>query len=318
MDDSPPLFSAHFDCVDDMMRTVLQRLLNAGEPFKARKGDGKELLGVSLRLNNPRARLSRSEMRGKVYSGLGEFLWYLSGANNLRFIEYYLRRYEEASDNGINVHGAYGPRLFGGPGPNQLRNVVRLLQSHPSSRRAAIQLFFADDLSFDYKDIPCTCTMQAIRQKNLLNFVVYMRSNDAYIGLPHDVFAFTMLQEMIARALGLDVGFYYHFVGNIHLYDKRYKDAQKFLDEGVGHLDPMPFMPEGDPWSGVVPALLSAEAAIRNDPCAPAGALDPYWEDILRLLRVYSEGKQEKPGFEERIAAIKSSMSSPTFDVYFP
>jgi thymidylate synthase len=36
--------------------------------------------------------------------------------------------------------------------------------------------------------------------------VTTMRSNDAYLGLPHDVFCFTMLQEIIARSLGREIG----------------------------------------------------------------------------------------------------------------
>ena len=42
--------------------------------------------------------------------------------------------------------------------------------------------------------------------------LTYMRSNDAYWGLPHDVFAFTMLQEILARSLTLELGTYKHAV----------------------------------------------------------------------------------------------------------
>lgn len=38
-----------------------------------------------------------------------------------------------------------------------------------------------------------------------------MRSNDAYLGFPHDVFFFTMIQELVARSLGIRVGDYHHF-----------------------------------------------------------------------------------------------------------
>ncbi len=51
-----------------------------------------------------------------------------------------------------------------------------------------------------------------------LHMSVTMRSNDAYMGLPHDVFCFTMLQEMVAKTLGLELGEYYHYVGSMHLY----------------------------------------------------------------------------------------------------
>lgn len=310
-------FAPEFDCVDDLMREVIIRLINDGLPFSASKGSGVELLGISLRLINPRARISRSETRGKVFSGLGELLWYLSGSNKLAFITYYISAYNEAS-NDDSVRGGYGPRLFGSDGKGQICDVIRLLRDKASSRRAAIQLFFAGDIEQNYPDVPCTCTLQAILRNDALNLIVYMRSNDAYLGLPHDIFAFTMLQEMIARALGVDVGFYQHMVGSIHLYEKNRENAELFLAEKYQTIDPMPPMPKGDPLL-LRHALLKAESSIREDPHASLNErFEPYWEDLLRLLRVYSEKHHKLPGYETRISQIKSGMDSRAYDVYFP
>ena len=60
-----------------------------------------------------------------------------------------------------------------------------------------------------------------------------MRSNDAFKGLPHDVFCFTMLQEIFARTLGVHVGVYKHAVGSLHLYDKDRQKANQYLKEGI-------------------------------------------------------------------------------------
>jgi thymidylate synthase len=249
---------------------------------------------------------------------LGELFWYLSGSDKLDFILHYIPSYDKYSDDKITVHGAYGPRLMTSSGGNQIQNIINLLKSKPTSRRAAMQIFLAGDLKQDYADVPCTCTIQAILRKELLNFVVYMRSNDAYLGLPHDVFAFTMMQEMIARALGVEVGFYHHMVGNLHLYDDRVQNAQEYISEKYQTVAPMPPMPHGDPW-GSLTTLLGAEAAIRTDSCASLNSsLDPYWEDIVRLLRVHSESRHRKAGYEDRVRALRSQMSCSTYDVYFP
>jgi thymidylate synthase len=143
-----------------------------------------------------------------------------------------------------------------------------------------------------------------------------MRSNDAYLGLPHDIFAFTMLQEMIARSLGVDVGFYQHIVGHLHLYDEDIKSAQAYLSEGFQSILPMPPLPMEDPWPAR-PVLLRAETAIRADPqCTLEANFDPYWEDILRLLRVYSENHHKIQGYKDRIEKIRTEMSSNVYDVY--
>ena len=112
-----------------------------------------------LRQRRPR-RLSRSETRGRAFSCLGEFLWYLSGDNQLDFIRHYIKKYDHESEDKKTVYGGYGPRIFCQRGHNQLENVIGLLQEHPTSRRAVIQLFNAEDLGTRprHPDIPCTCT----------------------------------------------------------------------------------------------------------------------------------------------------------------
>ena len=146
--------------LDDAMRCALEALLARGEPVSPSKGDCCELRGALLEITNPRARLSRSESRGHAFSCLGELCWYLTGANELEFIEYYIPKYCEFAEDGI-LFGAYGPRLLRIRGViNQIENVVSLLKRKPSSRQAVVQLFCAEDIIEDHKDIPCTCTIQ--------------------------------------------------------------------------------------------------------------------------------------------------------------
>ena len=186
---------------------VFQKLIACNNRVKASRGNNKELIGVLLKIRNPRARLSRTETRGKMFSCLGEFLWYLAGRNDLEFITYYIPDYKIHSDDGKTIHGGYGPRLMNMRGRfNQFANALNLLNKYPSSRRVVIQLFDAADIAAGHlKDIPCTCTLQFMIRNRKLHLFAYMRSNDAYLGLPHDVFAFTMLQEYMARILGVEL-----------------------------------------------------------------------------------------------------------------
>ena len=45
-----------------------------------------------------------------------------------------------------------------------------------------------------------------------------MRSNDAWLGFPYDVFTFTTIQKILANCLGLRAGRYVHLVGSFHIY----------------------------------------------------------------------------------------------------
>src|SRR5437879_735593 len=82
-----------------------------------------DILGV-VSPENARARLSRSENRGKSFSALGELLWYLSGRNDLSFIKEYVAAYEKDADRDGTIHGGYGPRLFAMRGTvNQIASI---------------------------------------------------------------------------------------------------------------------------------------------------------------------------------------------------
>ncbi len=142
-----------------------------------------------------------------------------------------------------------------------------------------------------------------------------MRSNDAYFGLPHDVFAFTMLQEIIARSLSVEPGTYTHVVGSLHLYEEKREDAQKYLDEGwQSTKEAMPPMPLGAPWPSIE-AILKAEAQIRGsvDWHVSAVGLDPYWTDLIHLLRVHERFKnKDHPAIRE----ILNEVSCPVYKHY--
>ncbi len=299
---------------DDILRTVLGKLLKVKGQISPTRGDATEFTGVLLKLTNPRSRLSRTEKKGTLFSCLGELLWYLSGSNSLDFISYYIHEYKKLTDDGLTIYGGYGPRLFNKNGQNQIRNVIDRLREKPDSRRAVIQLFDADDVTAIAKDIPCTCTLQFFVRNRKLQMFTNMRSNDAFLGLPHDVFAFTMLQEIIARSLAVDVGTYYHSVGSLHLYQKSRKGAEDFISEGWQSTKPMPKMPIGDPWQSIA-VLLKAEADVRVDKKIDLNSLgvDEFWIDLIRIIQIFSCHKKKQ---NSRIPIIKNEMSTKIYNPY--
>ncbi len=313
--------------LDDLLRYVLEAITSVGEPIQPDKGPAREISGVLLELENPRARLSRTETRGKLFSGLGELCWYLAKTNQLEFIRYYIPEYIKSADGDV-IFGGYGPRFFQWHGQNQVHNIIHRLKVHSVSRKAVIQLFDAADLEGKHKDIPCTCTLQFLIRRGQLNLITYMRSNDWFLGLPHDFFAFTMLQEIVASALSVELGTYKHVVGSLHLYDRDEASAQSFLGEAwQSTLSPMPSMPREDPWNAIG-ELLKAESTIRRSAPFNNEALDqvdPYWADLIRLLLVfrekrnreqYSDSQLALQSAAQRIAVIRDSMSSPIYNPF--
>lgn len=302
--------SIHATTIDDLLRDALEAITKNGHKNTATKGSHIELTGVLLELSNPRARLSRTETRGKLFSCLGELCWYLSGSNSLDFISYYVSKYEDFAEDGV-LAGAYGPRLHGER--KQIHTVIEMLKKKPGTRQAVIQLFEFDDLMGSRKDVPCTCNLQFLLRDGRLHLVTYMRSNDIYLGFPHDVFAFTMLQELVSCSIGADLGTYRHMVGSLHLYDEHFERAQSFVREGFQSTESlMPAMPAGDPWSSVA-SLLCTEEQIRvgRDPLMPG--LADYWTDLIRLLQIF---RISKSGIAGDVSSIRTQMSSCAYNTF--
>jgi hypothetical protein len=72
--------------------------------------------------------------------------------------------------------------------------------------------------------------------------IVNMRSNDVFLGVPYDVFSFTMLQEYIAMRTGFQLGSYFHNAGSFHLYERHYNAAtikEKYISTYI--MDKMAF-----------------------------------------------------------------------------
>jgi thymidylate synthase len=301
------------ESLDDILMKLYGTLPQEGTRNVGSRGETLEMLGVALRLQNPRARLSRSENRGKPFSALGELLWYLSARNDLAFIAEYVQAYKDEAEEDGSIHGGYGPRLFNMRGQiDQITSVVNLLLRKPSSRRAVVQLFNAEDIASVHREVPCTTTMQFFNRQGRLHMAVTMRSNDAFKGLPHDAFCFTMLQEMIACRVGVGLGEYYHYAGSMHVYNNNIADLAAYIDEGHHKLAEMPPMPAGNPFD-YVSLLLDCERRMRIGEYFNASDVlsDPYWADLVRLLQAFWAS-----GNEARLNDLLSKFASPIYRSY--
>jgi len=305
----------HFEVptLDDLMHEAVDLLQSEGIHITPTKGGCTETAAATFELTNPRARVSRSATRGRLFSALGELCWYFSGSNRTEDIAYYVSAYRELDEDGL-IFGGYGPRLMSFDGVNQVKYVIRALRDNPFSRKAVIQLFDHQDVTSNHADVPCTCTMQYLVRDGQLAAITYMRSNDVFLGLPHDVFCFTMLQEYIARSIGAELGTYHHMVGSLHMYDTNADELGAFLGEGwQATTQMMPALPPGDPQAGLA-RLLSVEHELRTG--MPSESInfgpDPYWADLGRLLGVYAV----RNGPIEAIERIRSQMDSNYYDLY--
>ncbi len=281
---------------DEILRKLYSELSKSTDTFEASKGKGQDLLGPKVILKDPRARISATATRGRLISALAEFCWYMSGSADLDFIRFYIPTYPPAGATG-SIEEAYGPRLVGsgefGRSSDQIERVIDRLRRKPDTRRAVISILEPGDLEPGRMEAPCTTALQFIRRRERLHMVAVMRSNDAYLGFPHDVFCFTMIQELVARSLGVKVGEYHHFATSLHLYEQDVEKVSHYLDEGFQNPTfAMPKMPSGCQRKHLS-AFLDIEKAIRNGVVTKASQikLPHYWRDLSLVLLRYADVK---------------------------
>jgi len=149
-----------------------------------------------------------------------EWQWYLSGDRNLKGLEKTYGKVPEiwkrmAFDNG-DVNSNYGWQWNRN---NQLSRVIKLLKANKSTRQATISIYDGKEISEYIYDTPCTYSVQFTIVNDRLNMSVLMRSNDLWFGFCNDQYCFSRLQEMVSNELNIEIGTYYHYAHNLHVYE---------------------------------------------------------------------------------------------------
>lgn len=216
--------------VNDAFIRVLKELKCGGAESAPRGMKVKELINVCVEIENPRDRIVNVPERNiNMAYAFGELCWYLSGRNDLKMMKYYSRFMVRGTDDGETLNSAYGYRIFSGKHPcipfNQFENVKRLLKKDPDSRQAIIHLHTPNNKKTN--DEVCTLSLQFLIRNGKLDMITTMRSNDIVLGFTYDVFAFTMLQEILANELSVDLGKYFHNAGSMHIYENKYDLLKK-------------------------------------------------------------------------------------------
>lgn len=97
---------------------------------------------------------------------LFESLWMLSGRNDLAPLQYYVSNFDNYSDDGVTLNGAYGFRWrnheFLVSYIDQLEKIISHLRKTPNSRRAVLQMWNVEDDLLkieESKDVCCNLSV---------------------------------------------------------------------------------------------------------------------------------------------------------------
>ena len=193
----------------------------------SRNGTTIESLGCCFSIVNPRNRwvISRSPALNPSFA-LAEVVWILNGSKDAEVINHWNPILQNYAGCTAQYHGAYGYRLRSHFEIDQLDRAFNALSINKDTRQIVLQIW---DSTIDLpdtdgkpqaEDIPCNiCSFLKVR-KNKLEWMQICRSNDLFLGVPHNFVQFTCLQEIIAGWLNVDIGSYTHLSDSLHIYQK--------------------------------------------------------------------------------------------------
>ena len=212
-----------FNTANDAFIYFKDTILNVGIDFD----DTKALFNIGFYIEKPMSNLITDKTREWKWDYAdAEWRWYLSGDNNINKLgELYGKVpeiWKRMADKEGFVNSNYGYQWTRG---RQLDHIIRTLKENPNSRQAAISIYDGKEHN-DYEfDTPCTYAVQfTIRQKKDLKWLdmcVTMRSNDIWYGFCNDQYCFSNLQALVAHETKCQIGIYYHFVHNLHVYNDK-------------------------------------------------------------------------------------------------
>lgn len=279
----------------DALVGSLQALLAKGEMVHVRGQNTRELLHQSFTITHPLERaISVSARHNNVFASIAETMWVLAGRDDVAYLQPYLPRAIDFSDDGVTWRGAYGPRLRNWKGVDQIEQIVGLLKGSPSSRRAVAMIF---DPARDFHpslDIPCTNWLSFVIRDGWLEMAVTVRSNDIIWGFSGiNSFEWSVLHEMVATWTGTEVGSVTYFVASLHLYERHFDRAERIL----GSFAPTPSHHASIQFDTPLDQLdqrladwfvLEERIRVAGAPIAEIDAFpDPLLRDFLRMLQAY-------------------------------
>ena len=196
----------------------------------SRRGPTKEILHVATSITDPRQRwvVSRQPPLNLAFA-LAEVVWIMTGRRDLAFLEYWNTKYRDFVGPGPDLHGAYGYRLRHHLRIDQLERAYQVLEHNPDTRQVVLQIWDSqedlpapDGTPVD-QDVPCNIVAMPKIRDGKLEWLQVIRSNDMFLGVPHNFVQFTSMQELLAGWLGVECGSYTQISDSLHVYDRDWK-----------------------------------------------------------------------------------------------
>ncbi len=173
-----------------------------------------------------------------------ELIWLINGDTNIKYLK---DNNVTIWDKWANENGDLGPvygyqlRNFNGE-KDQLLELISNLKTDKHSRRHLITLWNPVQLK-EMALPPCYFAFQFyVTMDNRLSLNVFMRSCDAFVGLPYDFSLGALLLTVIANEVGLGLGIVQFNFTDLHIYENHLTGVLKYLNNPAHTLPKMMYI----------------------------------------------------------------------------
>ena len=179
-----------------------------------------------------------------IKSAIKELLWiYQEQTSDLDVLEdkYGVKYWHEweVGDSG-NIGLRYGATV---KKHDIITKLLGGLAKNPWNRRNIINLWQYDDFEASEGLLPCAfMTMFDVRRVGddmFLDATLTQRSNDMLVAHHINAMQYVALQMMIAKHFGWQVGKFFYFVNNLHIYDNQFDNAKALLSRTPSDKNPI-------------------------------------------------------------------------------
>jgi len=181
---------------------------------------------VDLSQGFPLLTTKKVEWKSLLY----EVLWYLSGEKHIRNLRQHTKIWDAWADENGNLETAYGYYWRHFPSAqkdengnwhvtefDQIKYVIDELKAKPYSRRLVVTAWEPGNATKS-KLPPCHYSFAFNVNDGKLNCHLTQRSGDIALGIPFNLAAYSLLTQIIAQEVGLQVGSFAHTIIDAHIY----------------------------------------------------------------------------------------------------
>jgi len=228
----------------DLLRDIRDNGVDRGD----RTGTGtRSVFGRQLRFDLAEGFPILTTKKVHFKSVVNELIWFLNGDTNTQWLrENGVSIWDEWATDAGDLGPLYGAQWVNWPTRdgktiNQIDYVIDCLKHRPESRRILFHAwnveYLPDETMSPQENVeagrmalpPCHLLYQFYVANGKLSAMLYIRSSDAFLGLPFNIASVSLLVHMLCQQVGLEPGEVVVTMGDCHLYSNHAEQVETQL-----------------------------------------------------------------------------------------